>query len=388
MSFVRAKEIPRGSGHWYDYEVETLHINGKVIQKHIQYLGKTGTDYHKALKGSSGLSHIDFKGGSSTPTIHKSSVQSQPQQPKVVCKLCGGQHTKKYGLYKDVTQYYYCDDCKRKFTGTDALFHHRVSPTFIASALNEYYNGLSLHDIEHNIESQTDTDISHTAIYKWINKYTDEAVRQTKDLHPKVGDTWIADETYMRVDKSKANVKNPYSKSRKAKWIVFWDIIDADTRFLLASYATTSRTKEDARILMEKAAERAGKTPKVVITDQLAAYLDGIELAYGSDTHHKQGSPFNIQNNTNLIERFHGTIKERTKVMRALKNKTTLQRFMDGWLVHYNFLRPHMSLDDKTPAEAAGLKYKNHNWADVIGYEKKTIVQELEPQPVYGVKSA
>jgi putative transposase len=134
---------------------------------------------------------------------------------------------------------------------------------------------------------------------------------------------------------------------------------------------------------MEKVAKRAGKTPKVVVTDHLRAYLDGIELAYGSDTKHRQGEPFTLENNTNLIERFHGMLKDRTKVMRALKNKHTLQRFTDGWLVNYNYFRPHMSLDGKTPAEEAGLKYENHSWADIVGYEKKPIVQILEPESMF-----
>jgi hypothetical protein len=50
MSFVRKKEIPSGSGNWYDYEVATVHIGGKTIQKHIQYLGKKGK-YNKPLIG-------------------------------------------------------------------------------------------------------------------------------------------------------------------------------------------------------------------------------------------------------------------------------------------------------------------------------------------------
>ena len=50
MSFVRAKEIPPGSGNWYDYEVMTVHEGGKVRQKHLRYLGKHGLD-HSALLG-------------------------------------------------------------------------------------------------------------------------------------------------------------------------------------------------------------------------------------------------------------------------------------------------------------------------------------------------
>jgi len=299
------------------------------------------------------------------------------------CPYCDSNKIIKFGFYKGI-QNYYCNDCRTKFIGTDALSHGRVSPHFIANALNEYYRGMSLHGIEQKIDQHTDYDISHTAIIKWINKYTAEAIRKTKELKPEVGDRWIADETYVRVDKSKTNVKNPYSKSRSAKWVIFWDIIDADTRFLLASHLTTTRNKNDAKTLMENAAKRAGKVPKVVVTDKLGSYLDGIEMAFGADAKHKQGSPFEVENNTNLIERFHGSLKDRTKVMRALKNKGTLQRFSDGWLVYYNFFRPHMALDNKKPAEVAGIKYDCHSWADIVGCEKQPIVKLLEPEPVKG----
>lgn len=43
MSFIRTKEIPPKSGNFYDYLVETVHEGDKVIQRHLQYLGKKGT---------------------------------------------------------------------------------------------------------------------------------------------------------------------------------------------------------------------------------------------------------------------------------------------------------------------------------------------------------
>jgi putative transposase len=236
----------------------------------------------------------------------------------------------------------------------------------IADALNMYYEGMSLNEIRRNFIQQDENYISKVSPYNWVQRFTDLATKESDKYTPKVGDTWVADETFIRIDKSKDRVTNPYDKTRKAKWVIFWDIIDADTRFLLASHLATTRGKQDAKTLMEKAAKRAGKTPKVVVTDKLGAYLDGIELAYGSDTQHKQGEPFKVENNTNLIERFHGTLKDRTKVMRALKNKDTLQKFTDGWLVHYNYFRPHMSLNDKTPAEMAGIKFPFRNWKDVV----------------------
>jgi len=43
VSFIRAKEIPPGSGNWYDYEVENHREGDKVIQKHIRYIGRAGS---------------------------------------------------------------------------------------------------------------------------------------------------------------------------------------------------------------------------------------------------------------------------------------------------------------------------------------------------------
>lgn len=363
MSFIRAKEIPPGSGNWYDYEVMTIHSGGKVIQKHIRYIGKHGTGDRTLVGGSYSSSDFDL-GGSPTP---------RPVAPKLACKFCGSERTRKFGFSKGI-QTYFCNDCHTKFTGTDALAHGRVSPQFIANALHEYYGGMSFHEIEANLENQTDEDISHTAVIKWVNKYTNEAIRQTRDLHPPtLGDTWIADETYIKTD----------IKTSDPKGVVFWDIIDARTRFLLATRITTTRNKQDARALMEMAAKRAGKSPKVVVTDKLASYLDGIEMAFGSDSRHRQGGPFKVLGSgesTSLIERFHNSLKDRTKVMRDLRDKGTLKRFTDGWLVHYNFYRLHTALKGKAPAEAAGLEYETHNWADLVGYKKAPLVRELKPE--------
>jgi len=127
-----------------------------------------------------------------------------------------------------------------------------------------------------------------------------------------------------------------------------------------------NRTAQHAKTLVEKASKKAGKSPKVIITDKLFAYLDGIEMAFGADTQHVQSKGFRVQPNTNLIERFHGTLKSRTKVMRGLKTPETALAILDGWLVYYNFFRPHESLDNKTPAEKAGLDVPIKNWLDVV----------------------
>jgi transposase-like protein len=91
-----------------------------------------------------------------------------------------------------------------------------------------------------------------------------------------------------------------------------------------------------------------------------------MELAFGADTEHVQSEGFTVQPNTNLIERFHGTLKARTKVMRGLKNIESAIEFTDGWLVNYNFFRPQEALGNKTPAEVAKADFQYKSWKDVV----------------------
>lgn len=166
-----------------------------------------------------------------------------------------------------------------------------------------------------------------------------------------MGGVWVADETVIDLD---------------GKNVWFWDIIDAKTRFLIASHMSLTRTSKDAQELMEAAYKRTGKVPRIIYTDKLRAYLEGIERTFGSETEHRQGGPFDIADNTNFIERFHGTLKERIEVMCGLHSIESARQFLDGWLIHYNFFRPHMSLRDRTPADVAGIKFPFRNWKEVI----------------------
>ena len=58
-------------------------------------------------------------------------------------------------------------------------------------------------------------------------------------------------------------------------------------------------------------------------------------------------------------------LKDRTKVFRAFRDVETLIQFTDGWLVYYNYFKPHESLNGKTPAQEAHVKYDVKNWADL-----------------------
>jgi transposase-like protein len=192
----------------------------------------------------------------------------------------------------------------------------------IGASLDMYYDGFSLTKITQHLDDHYHDTVDRSTVYRWLIHFTTEAIKLLEPLHPKVSDVWIADETSLIFED-------------KTHWI--WDVMCRETRFLLASYLSPNRGTREARILMEMASKRAEKAPAKIITDSLRAYIDGIELVFGSDTKHIQSSPFAGTDSTNRLERMQGTIKERTKVVRGYKSLPTARLIVDGFLINYNF---------------------------------------------------
>jgi hypothetical protein len=65
------------------------------------------------------------------------------------------------------------------------------------------------------------------------------------------------------------------------------------------------------------------------------------------------------------MERLNGEIRDREKIMRGLKVNAT--SILTGYQLFHNYIRPHESLNRKTPAEAAGITIEGQNkWKTLI----------------------
>lgn len=276
----------------------------------------------------------------------------------IACKYCSSHNVIKYGTFKGM-QRWWCKDCKRKFADNRALPKMKTSVSVIGAAVGMYFGGMPLDSIQRQLAQDYGVYYSEAGIYKWVVRFAKEAINKAKSFKPTVGDTWIADETVIKV---------------KGKNIWFWDIIDAKTRFLLASRLSTTRTTKDAALLMKAAQMRAGKSPKRIITDKLRAYLDGVELVFGAETKHIQSSPFEFEDSTSIIERFHGTLKDRINVVRGFKNMDTARLLTEAWLVHYNFFKEHEALSNIPPAQKMG-NVPFNDWEDVVRETKVVIAK-------------
>ena len=273
----------------------------------------------------------------------------------VKCKFCGDwESVVQYGRTPKGSQRYLCQKCNRTFMDNKAPERMRYPTEVIASAINQFYEGASLHKIRRQLQLDYGVMPDHHSIYSWITRYTKKAVKDFGPIKARVGNTWVADETVLKL------------KSGGGENIWLFDCLDEDSRFLLATHLTHHRYTRDAQTLMQKARSRAKRTPDTIITDKLRSYLDAVEQTFGADTKHRQSGPFAIQHSTRSIERLHGTLKDRTKIMRGLANRETAKLIMDGWGVHYNFFRPHQGLKGKTPSQAADVDAPYRSWADVV----------------------
>jgi len=65
------------------------------------------------------------------------------------------------------------------------------------------------------------------------------------------------------------------------------------------------------------------------------------------------------------MERLNGEIRGREKVVRGIKKDDSV--LIGGYQMFHNYLRPHMGLNGKTPAEACGVKIEGDNkWITLI----------------------
>jgi putative transposase len=198
-----------------------------------------------------------------------------------------------------------------------------------------YYEGLSLNAIRRQLDQIYDLYPSDSTVYEWVTRFTKVAIREAKQVGTVyTSEIWAADETVLKVAGGR-------TKEGADNTLWFWDVIDEKTRFLLGSHMSLTRTIRDAEILFRRAERIAIYPPRFIVTDKLGAYIDGIERVFGADTTHVQSKGMRSSTHNNTMERFHGTIKQRTKVMRGLQSKESAKLVMDGWLVHYNFIRPH-----------------------------------------------
>lgn len=110
-----------------------------------------------------------------------------------------------------------------------------------------------------------------------------------------------------------------------------------------------------------------GLEPNILTTNALQAYPQAVGQVFQKKLWHKARQGVNKPHaNNNRLERSNGTQRERIKVQRGWKSMET--QIPEGMKIHYNFVRPHMSLQNRTPAQKIGVINKRVKWMDLLKF--------------------
>ena len=112
-----------------------------------------------------------------------------------------------------------------------------------------FYSGLSYKQIAETMAEQYDIpEPSKATIYEWVRDYTDYALDEMKDHKATVGDDWVVDEMQVTV-------------GGKKYWN--WNVMDAETRYILSSYLSQRRGAREAKTALQKALGNEATAEKV-----------------------------------------------------------------------------------------------------------------------------
>ena len=270
------------------------------------------------------------------------------------CPYCHSKNYIKKGFRK--TEYgkrqkYLCNDCKKYFV-LDPIKKHKGDGQIVTLTMDLFYKGLSLRDIQDTIRQFFGLEIHHETIRRWISKFTSEINNYVTKFEPKTGLQWQIDEQVIQSKKD-----NRYC----------WNLMDKETRFLLASNVTKDREIKDAKEVIKKAKEITEKQPLIIQSDGLISYNKAIKEELPESFHARIGGipqkSFSYE-----LERYHGTFREFDKVRRGFKSDKTAMNLIDNFKTYYNFLRPHQALNGLTPSQMAGinLNLNRNKWLSLI----------------------
>ena len=179
-----------------------------------------------------------------------------------ICPKCKSENITKFGTRKNKSgtkQRYKCHNCFAVVV-LDPLKGVKGNARMVCLAMDMYYKGNSLRDIQDTIYQSFGLKLHHETIRRWNNRFMGRINSYVSTLKPQTGNKMHLDEQVIQV--GKANV-----------WC--WNALDNKTRFLLAQQLTKTRTIEDARGIMQKAKKVISQRPKEIATDKGQFYIGG-----------------------------------------------------------------------------------------------------------------
>jgi len=281
----------------------------------------------------------------------KLSIGGCPIRIEVKCRFCKSYEVVKYGKRqtkkRGKIQRWKCGNCSKTFTVDEGFLFMKNNHRIVTYSLDVYCENLSSRKVKRSLKKYFETDISHVAILDWIRKYHEKIGKFVSKLKLKYGERDYTDETTIRCN---------------GKEHQFGVIMNRKTRFIKASQywekAGYELKWDDIRQLWEQVKD-GNKRPKIFQTDGLSAYDKAyLKVFY---TNFKKDRVKWIRHVTSktgkynyIMERFFETLKEKFKIIKTFHAEWSSPLILQSLVMWYNWVRPHMGIDNLTPAQKAG----------------------------------
>src|SRR3989338_1596360 len=234
---------------------------------------------------------------------------SKAIQTSKPCPQCNSSNIQKFGTRKTtmgLKQRWLCKECGKRFVN-EPVNKIKGNSDCVITAIDLYMKGVSYRGIADSIKQLFGLKVTHVTIMNWVNTYMEKINKYVDGLKPEVSDLWNADEQFIKV---------------KGKEAYVWNVLDNETRFLLASNQKPTRGIADARETFQKAKTMAGKKAGTIVTDWAFSYEKAVRKEFATyknpNPHYRYVSLNQHDSNNNVIERFHESFRQRDKEMRGL----------------------------------------------------------------------
>jgi putative transposase len=282
------------------------------------------------------------------------------EEGRIVCPRCGHNRAIRKGYRKNEdgpVQRFLCKECGYRFTNR-AFLRAKKQAGIVVAALDSYFRGMSLRQTAEHLTSVFGVRVSATTVLRWLKRYVgliNERLQREKKVRT---ERWNADDTIVRL---------------KGRYITFWSLIDERSRYLLALEVSRGRSARCAEKALKRGIERGGE-PREIVTDAAKNYEKAIDKTLKKrGTVHIMGPGLSVSTvNNNKIERFHGVMKSRIRQLRLFQTEESARSFAGGYRIFYNYIKSHRALNNRTPAQALGLKKERLGWKKLILTQRQT----------------
>ena len=291
--------------------------------------------------------------------------------PKCTNEKCGSANCKFYESRprksEDASDRYKCVECGRRLAYRPGFLGRHYDDAAISGAIGDAADGKSLGAAARSVPKylQSERVPVRSTVLRWMQQAKRATAKIPKNIPVRVGGKWNADEICFPTDKGGRYMAG---------------VMEAESMFMPANetYPEAENLQTyDATDMFRWAVRIAKAVPDVLTRYTLSGFARGFKNAIARrGKYRKKGQKpvrvrtASVQNrhiNNSLFECQNGTVRNRIKTVLGFNSENPALLFL--FITHYSFVRPHMGLNGKTPAEATGIRVDGADeWATLLAF--------------------